>query len=110
MKQFFDFKLNQEIIPVKGLKEFFIHPLSNMSAIMLSLEEKVTKKTPIKWGFCGAMPVLIFPLDILDLGECTIEYLDMNHGTIYFKDYMISFSVTKDRFLMINSAGLLIHA
>lgn len=104
MKTFFDFGINQEINPMKGIKDFFVNPLNSPSAKTLDLVGKTNKDMSLMGVFYNGMPTLLFPLKVLKLGQCTIDYTSMNKGTIYSQDFIIGFTITPDKYLMVDFA------
>lgn len=101
MTMFYDFKIEQEFNPMKGVKSFFISPLIPGAAILLDLQSKVQDKTPVTGIFYEGMPVIKFPLKVLNLGECTIEWESRKRGVIYNSDHIIYFSLSNDQVMMI---------
>lgn len=80
----FDFKKKKAVNPLEKVNDFFINPYMMESAKLLGLEHKVKQNDTRTIAFYKGMPVVIFPLDILDLKTCVIEWKE-NGGVIISK-------------------------
>lgn len=80
----FDFKKKKAVNPLEKVDNFFINPLMMQSAVTLSLEHNVKQDEVRTIAFYKGMPVVIFPLSILKLKTCVIEWKD-NGGIIISK-------------------------
>lgn len=81
----FDFKKKKAVNPLEKVNFFFVNPQMAHSAKTLGLEAKMERVDAKMHGsFYQGMPVVIFPLDILDLKVCVIEWKD-NGGIIISK-------------------------
>lgn len=80
----FNFKKKKAVNPLEKVNDFFINPYMMESAKALGLEDKAKQNEIRTIAFYKGMPVVIFPLDMLDLGTCLVKWQD-NGGIILYK-------------------------
>lgn len=80
----FDFKNKRSVNPLEKVNYFFINPMMSQSAQTLGLERKVKDCKTATISFQKGMPVVLFSLDLLDLGVCVVKWQD-NGGLIISK-------------------------
>ena len=101
MKKLFNFQTMSEFNPLLTIREFFINPYMPDNAKLLKLADKLGK-IKVKVIVIKDKPTIIYPISILDLGECMVEFKDVDCGIIYHKNMQMYFKIV-DGLLCVNT-------